>query len=96
MQTYYRGVTADLSSLSSVSEPLPRALLFHRRDNRPRLITRFIDNDDDDDDDGVFDINVVSLLRTGVNKLTHTHTTPLLLAVEVSLVYHNQIHPVSE
>jgi len=56
-----------------VSEPATRCLWFHRRDNRPRLITRF-----SDDEGAVMDDDVVVLLLltdTGVNKLSQSQQT---------------------
>jgi len=62
-----RGVPVALSSTSNVSQPTTRCLLVQRRDNRPRLITRFNDEAAD-----IADCDVVLLLVTGVNKLTNT------------------------
>jgi len=65
----HRGVSVALSSMSNISLSMTRCLLCHRRDNLPRLITRFRDNDDDELE--VIDVELL-LLLTGVDALAHS------------------------
>ena len=75
-----RGVIIALSSTSTVSVSVTRCLWFQRRDNRPKLITRFSDDDDDD----VVDSDVMlPLLLTGVVTLTHAILLSLCVPLTV-------------